>query len=62
VVYSTGERDMEKMGGLAQRMPVTGVTSVIGSMSLAGVPPFNGFWSKLIIILAAIEAGRLSLL
>ena len=58
VVYSTGERDMEKMGGLSQRMPVTSVTSVIGSMSLAGVPPFNGFWSKLIIILAAIEAGR----
>ena len=58
VVYSTGERDMKKLGGLAQPMPVTGVTSVIGSMSVAGVPPFNGFWSKLIIILAAVQAGR----
>jgi len=58
VVYSTGERDMKKLGGLAQPMPVTGVTSVIGSLSVAGVPPFNGFWSKLIIILAAVQAGR----
>ncbi len=58
VVYSTGERDMEKLGGLIQKMPVTSVTSVVGSMSVAGVPPFNGFWSKLIIILAAVQAGR----
>ncbi|MBA7708378.1 Hydrogenase-4 component B [subsurface metagenome] len=58
VVYSTGERDMEKLGGLIQPMPVTAATSVIGSMSVAGIPPFNGFWSKLIIIIAAIQAGR----
>jgi len=58
VVYSTGERDMEKMGGLIQRMPVTSATSVVGAMSVAGVPPFNGFWSKLIIILAAVQAGH----
>jgi len=58
VVYSTGERDMEKLGGLIQRMPVTSATSVVGAMSVAGVPPFNGFWSKLIIILAAVQAGH----
>lgn len=58
VVYSTGQRDMEKLGGLAKRMPVTGVTSVVGAMSVAGVPPFNGFWSKLIIVVAAIQAGH----
>lgn len=58
VVYSTGQRDMEKLGGLSQRMPVTGATFVVGSMSLAGIPPFNGFWSKLIIVLAAIQAGH----
>ena len=58
VEYSTGTRDLKKMGGLAGKMPVTGTTSLIASMSIAGVPPFNGFWSKLIIIIAAVQAGR----
>ncbi|MFH1784599.1 MAG: monovalent cation/H+ antiporter subunit D family protein [bacterium] len=58
VEYATGTRDMEKMGGLSQKMPITSTTNFIGSMSIAGIPPFNGFWSKLIIIIAAVEAGR----
>jgi multicomponent Na+:H+ antiporter subunit D len=37
-------------------MPVTSATSFIASMSISGVPPFNGFFSKLIIIIAAIMA------
>ncbi len=39
-------------------MPVTGSTNLIASMSIAGIPPFNGFWSKLLIIVAAVQAGR----
>ena len=39
-------------------MPVTGGTNLVASMSIAGIPPFNGFWSKLIIILAAVQAER----
>ena len=58
VVYATGNRDLEKMGGLSQKMPVTGTTSLIASMSISGIPPFSGFWSKLIIIIAAIQAGQ----
>jgi len=58
VEYSTGTRDLKKMGGLASKMPVTGTTSFIASMSIAGIPPFNGFWSKLIIIVAVVQAGR----
>jgi multicomponent Na+:H+ antiporter subunit D len=38
-------------------MPVTSSTSFIASMSISGIPPFNGFFSKLIIIIAAIMAG-----
>jgi len=53
----TGTRDMDKMGGLAQRMPMTGLTSILGSLSAAGVPPLAGFWSKLIIIIALWVAG-----
>ncbi|MFQ5951939.1 MAG: complex I subunit 5 family protein [Candidatus Omnitrophota bacterium] len=58
VEYTTGTRDMQEMGGLAERMPVTGTTGLIGSMSIAGIPPLSGFWSKLIIIIAAVQAGR----
>jgi multicomponent Na+:H+ antiporter subunit D len=54
---STGTRNLSELGGLGKRMPVTSATSVIGSLSIAGVPPFNGFWSKLIIILAAFSTG-----
>ena len=39
-------------------MPVTEGTSLIASMSIAGIPPFNGFWSKLIIIVACVQADR----
>ncbi len=56
--YATGTRDLNKMGGLMERMPTTGRTTLVASMSIAGVPPFNGFWSKLIIIIAAVQAGR----
>ncbi len=57
VEYSTGTRNLKRMGGLHRKMPVTAVTSMIASMSISGIPPFNGFWSKLIIILACIKAG-----
>lgn len=57
VERQTGTRDMDRLGGLAERMPVTGATSIIAFLSTAGVPPLAGFWSKFFIILAAWEAG-----
>ena len=59
VDYSLGTRDLQKMGGLREKMPVTANTSLIASMSIAGIPPFNGFFSKLIIIFACIQAGKM---
>jgi len=59
VEYAAGTRDLRKMGGLAAKMPATGWTSLMASMSIAGIPPFNGFWSKLLIIVAAVEAGKI---
>ena len=47
-----GTSDMNRMGGLSQRMPVAGATSMLGILSTSGIPPLAGFWSKLIIIVA----------
>ena len=57
VEKQTGTTDMNKLGGLGSRMPVTNVTSLIAFLSTAGVPPLAGFWSKLIIVIALWQNG-----
>ncbi len=58
VQQSTGTRNLDEMGGLARRMPVTAATNLVGSLSISGVPPLGGFWSKLIIIMALVQADE----
>ncbi len=58
VEQATGTRELSRLGGLARRMPVTGATSLVASLSVAGLPPFNGFFSKLIVIVACVQAGE----
>lgn len=58
VEYATRTRQLKEMGGLSKKMPITGATCGIASFSIAGIPPFNGFWSKLIIIIACIQTGK----
>jgi len=58
IEYSLGTRELKLMGGLNEKMPVTSRTSLVASFSIAGIPPFNGFWSKAIIIIACIEKGH----
>jgi len=57
VQMSTGTRQLKQMGGLAETMPVTRVTCTVASASIVGIPPFSGFWSKLILVWAAVQAG-----
>ncbi len=47
--YVTGTRDLDKMGGLSRKMPLTTVMFFIAAAAISGVPPFNGFVSKLMI-------------
>jgi multicomponent Na+:H+ antiporter subunit D len=58
VQMSTGTRNLDEMGGLAKRMPLTATTNLIGSLSISGVPPLSGFWSKLIIIMALVQSNE----
>jgi multicomponent Na+:H+ antiporter subunit D len=58
VEYATGTRDLKKLGGLHAAMPTTANTSLVASLSIAGIPPFNGFWSKLLIVAACVQAGQ----
>nr|WP_221401488.1 Na+/H+ antiporter subunit A [Paenibacillus phyllosphaerae] len=46
VDHETGTRDIRKLGGLLSIMPITFTIAVIGTFSMAGLPPFNGFLSK----------------
>jgi len=41
-----GEQDMRKMGGLAKYLPLTFPTFLVGWLTISGIPPFAGFWSK----------------
>ncbi|UEG52900.1 NADH-quinone oxidoreductase subunit L [Mucilaginibacter daejeonensis] len=42
----SGEQDMRNMGGLKGKLPVTFITMLIGTLAIAGIPPFAGFFSK----------------
>ncbi len=46
VDHETGTRDIRKLGGLMNFMPITFTIAIIGAFSMAGLPPFNGFLSK----------------
>ena len=46
VLYTTGSRNMEIMGGLVHAMPVTAMCFLIGSLAISAIPPLNGFVSE----------------
>jgi NADH-quinone oxidoreductase subunit L len=57
VIHALHTQDMREMGGLRKKMPITFVTFVIATLAIAGVPGFSGFFSKDMILAAALEFG-----
>jgi len=59
VIHAVHSNDMSEMGGLRRSMPVTFWTFLIGSLALAGVAPFAGFWSKDELLVSASHGHEL---
>ena len=59
VLYRTHERDLEHMGGLIHRMPVTAAFFLVGCIAISALPPFNGFVSEWLTFQTALQAPRL---
>ena len=52
VLHATGERNMDKLGGLIRYMPWTAWLTLIGALAIAGLPPLNGFVSEWLLLQA----------
>jgi len=59
VLTATGERDMERLGGLIHRMPYTALAFLIGSAAISALPPFNGFVSEWLTFQAILLSPQL---
>ncbi len=57
VVHATGERDLEKLGGLGRKMPLTTLAFATGALALAALPPLNGFVSEWLLYRSLIAEG-----
>jgi len=60
VIHHIHTRNMYEMGGVGRQMKFTGTCYLIGTLSLCGIPLFNGFWSKDLVFGAALEHGNMA--
>jgi hydrogenase-4 component B len=59
VLFATHTRDMERLGGLARKMKWTGIFFFIGALSIAAIPPFNGFVSEWLIFQSLLQSFQI---
>jgi formate hydrogenlyase subunit 3/multisubunit Na+/H+ antiporter MnhD subunit len=59
VLVATGERDMEKLGGLIHRMPHTAFVFLMGATAISALPPLNGFVSEWLVFQAILLSPQL---
>jgi hydrogenase-4 component B len=60
VETQTGTRDMDRLGGLIKAMPLAALAFLVGALSIAGLPPFNGFVSEWLTLQTMLRAAELS--
>ncbi|MCX7705813.1 MAG: NADH-quinone oxidoreductase subunit L [bacterium] len=58
IEHGTGKRDIRELGGLFKSMPFTAISFLACILSVIGIPPFGGFFSKFMVISGTVEAGR----
>jgi multicomponent Na+:H+ antiporter subunit D len=58
VIYKTGIRKIEDLGGVGYVMPITMIAFSVGALSMVGLPGFSGFISKLYLAFGALDAGK----
>lgn len=56
ILHAAGTREIDVLGGLLKKMPITGVCFLIGSAAICGLPPLNGFISEFLIYFAAFKS------
>ena len=59
IFRQTGKIDIRRTRGLMKKMPITGITCLIGAFSLAGTPPLMGFWGEWMMLAGAVASGKL---
>jgi len=58
VIHATGTREIDRLGGLARKMPRTTAAFAIGAVAICGLPPLNGFVSELFVYLGLLQAAQ----
>jgi NADH:ubiquinone oxidoreductase subunit 5 (subunit L)/multisubunit Na+/H+ antiporter MnhA subunit len=61
IEQNTHTKDITKLGGLIKTMPVTAFSFILCAFSIMGIPPFGGFFSKFMVMTAAVQSGRIAL-
>ncbi len=57
VSYAAGTRRIRSLSGVVRTAPIASMGFLIGTLTVTGVPPFAGFWSKLLIVTGAVQLG-----
>lgn len=58
IIYKTGKRRISDLGGIGYEMPITLTCFTVAALAMIGIPPLNGFISKLVLSMGALDAGK----
>lgn len=58
VEKKTGTNNLDELGGLGTKMPITFITALVGAFAISGIPPFNGFYSKWMIYQGVLDLAK----